>query len=146
VEPGEHLDFSSHALALFNPIAMISVGCLVVALLLHLYGWKRSGGKAYLASEPVHKFPVLKQIYDLAEKRIFDIYEQGIRFLKWLSGVLFKVIDRPIDTVYEKGVTAVGRAFTGLLQAAHTGNYANYLAWSIGGLLAVAWIIGLLLR
>jgi NADH-quinone oxidoreductase subunit L len=146
VKPGEHLDFSSHALALFNPIAMISVGCLVVALLLHLYGWKRSGGKAYLASEPVHKFPVLKQIYDLAEKRIFDIYEQGIRFLKWLSGVLFKVIDRPIDTVYEKGVTAVGRAFTGLLQAAHTGNYANYLAWSIGGLLAVAWIIGLLLR
>jgi NADH-quinone oxidoreductase subunit L len=146
VKPGEHLDFSSHALALFNPIAMISVGCLVVALLLHLYGWKRSGGKAHLASEPVHKFPVLKQIYDLAEKRIFDIYEQGIRFLKWLSGVLFKVIDRPIDTVYEKGVTAVGRAFTGLLQAAHTGNYANYLAWSIGGLLAVAWIIGLLLR
>ena len=146
VEPGEHLDFSSHALALFNPIALISVGCLVIALLLHLYGWKKSGEKAYLASEPVHKFPVIKQIYDLAEKRIFDIYEQGIRFLKWLSTVLFKLIDRPIDAFYEKGVTAVGRAFTGLLRAAHTGHYANYLAWSIGGLLAIAWIIGLLLR
>ena len=146
VEAGEHLDFSTHALALFNPVALISVGCLVVALLLHLYGWRKAGQKAYLASEPVHKFPVLKQIYDLAERRVFDIYEQGVRFLKWLSGVLFKLVDRPIDAIYEKGVTAVGRAFTGLLRAAHTGHYANYLAWSIGGLLAVAGIISLLLR
>jgi formate hydrogenlyase subunit 3/multisubunit Na+/H+ antiporter MnhD subunit len=146
VEPGEHLDFTSHALALFNPIALISVGCLVIALLLHLYGWRKGGRKAYLASEPVHKFPLIRQIYDLAEKRIFDIYEQGIRFLRWMSGVLFKIIDRPIDAFYEKVVTAVGRAFTRLLRAAHTGNYANYLAWSIGGLLAVAGIISLLLR
>jgi len=146
VEAGEHLDFSTHALALFNPVALISVGCLVIALLLHLYGWRKAGQKAYLASEPVHKFPVIKQIYDLAERRVFDIYEQGVRFLKWLSGVLFKLIDRPIDAIYEKGITAVGRAFTGLLRAAHTGHYANYLAWSIGGLLAVAGIISLLLR
>jgi NADH-quinone oxidoreductase subunit L len=146
VEAGQHLDFSSHALALFNPVALISVGCLVIAFLLHFYGWKKAGQKAYLASEPVHKFPVVKQIYDLAEKRIFDIYEQGVRFLRWLSGVLFKLVDRPIDAVYEKGVTAVGRAFTSLLSAAHTGHYANYLAWSVGGLLAVAGIISLLLR
>jgi NADH-quinone oxidoreductase subunit L len=146
VEAGEHLDFSAHALALFNPIALISVGCLVIALLLHLYGWKKGDRKAYLASEPVHKFPVIKQIYDLAEKRVFDIYEQGVRFLKWLSRVLFRLVDRPIDALYEKGVTAVGRAFTGVLRAAHTGHYANYLAWSIGGLLAVAGIISLLLR
>jgi len=146
VEAGEHLDFSSHALALFNPIALISVGCLVIALLLHFYGWKKAGQKAYLASEPVHKFPIIKQIYDLAEKRIFDIYEQGVRFLRWLSGVLFRFIDRPIDAVYEKGVTAVGKAFTGLLSAAHNGHYANYLAWSIGGLLAAAGIISLLIK
>jgi NADH:ubiquinone oxidoreductase subunit 5 (subunit L)/multisubunit Na+/H+ antiporter MnhA subunit len=146
VEAGEHLDFSAHALALFNPIAMISLACLVIALLLHLYGWKKGGEKAHLASEPVHKFPVIKQIYDLAEARIFDIYEQGIIFLRWLSQALFKLIDRPIDAVYERGITAVGRAFAGLLQAAHNGYYANYLAWSIGGLLAIAGIITLLLK
>ncbi|MCK7471577.1 MAG: hypothetical protein MZU95_12995 [Desulfomicrobium escambiense] len=28
VEAGEHLDFTSHALAVFNPIALISIGCL----------------------------------------------------------------------------------------------------------------------
>ncbi len=146
VEEGAHLDFSAHALSIINPIAMISVACLIIALLLHLYGWKKAGRKAHLASEPVHQFPVLKQIYDLAEARIFDIYEQGIIFLRWLSGVLFRLVDRPIDAAYEHGVTAVGRGLTGLLQAAHNGHYANYLAWSIGGLLAVAGIISWLLR
>jgi len=146
VEAGEHLDFSSHALALFNPIALISMGCLVLAFLIHRTGFLKYGRKAYLASSIIHDLPGIKQIYDLAEKRIFDIYEQGVRFLRWLSGVLFKLVDRPIDAIFEKGVTAIGRALTRLLRAAHTGHYANYLAWSIGGLLAVAGIISLLLR
>jgi formate hydrogenlyase subunit 3/multisubunit Na+/H+ antiporter MnhD subunit len=145
-EGGAPLDFSAHALALFNPIALISVGCLVVALLLHVYGWRKAGRVAHLASEPVHNFPGLRQVYDLAEKRVFDIYEQGIRFLRWLSDLLYKLIDRPIDAFYNRIVTAVGQAFTGVLQAAHTGRYANYLAWCIGGLLAVAGVISLLLR
>jgi formate hydrogenlyase subunit 3/multisubunit Na+/H+ antiporter MnhD subunit len=145
-EGGAPLDFSAHALALFNPIALISVGCLVVALLLHVYGWRKAGRVAHLASEPVHNFPGLRQVYDLAEKRVFDIYEQGIIFLRWLSDWLFKLIDRPIDAFYNRVVTAVGQAFTGVLQAAHTGRYANYLAWCIGGLLAVAGVISLLLR
>jgi NADH-quinone oxidoreductase subunit L len=142
VEPGEHLDFASHALSVFNPVALISIGCLVLALLLHLYGWRRGGKKAYLASEPVHSFPGLKQIYALAEARVFDIYEQGVKFLKALSLVLFKGLDRPIDAVLDKGVTAVGRWFTRLLQGAHNGHYANYLAWCLGGLLVLAGVIG----
>ena len=145
VPAGEHLDFTSHALAVFNPVAGISIGCLFLAFLLHYYGWRRGGKKAYLASEPVHKAPVFKQVYDLAEKRVFDIYEQGIRFLKALSSGLFKFIDRPIDAVYEKGVTWTGSRFTGILQGAHNGHYANYLAWCLGGLLAVAGVIGWLI-
>jgi len=143
-EAGESIDFTAHALALFTPVAMISMGCLVFALLLHLYGWKKGDKKAYLASEPVHNLPVMHQMYGWAEARVFDLYEQGIKFLKGLSAVLFRAVDRPIDAVYDKGVTAVGRAFTRILQAAHNGHYANYLAWSIGGLLAVAGIISLL--
>ena len=46
-----------HALAVFNPIALISIGCLVLAFLLHLYGFLKGGRKAYLASEPVHNLP-----------------------------------------------------------------------------------------
>ncbi|MBC7348655.1 MAG: NADH-quinone oxidoreductase subunit L [Candidatus Aminicenantes bacterium] len=146
VEAGEHLDFTAHALDLFNPIAGVSILCLLIALGIHFYGWNRGGKKAYLASEPIHNLPVLHKLYDLSEARFFDLYEQGVKFLQWLSRLLFRFIDRPVDYIYEKVVTAVGRTFTGLLQKAHNGQYANYLAWTVGGLVVVVWIILQLLK
>jgi len=145
-EPGVSLDFSGHALSLFNPVAGISILCLFAALALHFYGWKRAGKKAVLASEPVHTFPVLKNIYALAEARVFDLYEQGVIFLRALSLALFKGIDRPIDFFFEKIVTKTGNAFSGVLRKAHSGHYANYLAWCLGGLLVIVAIISVLIR
>jgi len=143
---GETLNFTGHALALFNPIAMISMGCLLIGLGLHIYGFKRGGNKAYMVSEPIHHLPVLNTIYDWAEARVFDLYEQGIKFLQALSGFLFKFVDRPIDFFYEKIVVVVGRTCTGVLKAAHNGFYANYLAWTIGGLVLIVWAISVLIR
>ncbi|MBU4307586.1 MAG: NADH-quinone oxidoreductase subunit L [Candidatus Aminicenantes bacterium] len=143
---GETLNFSGHALALFNPIALISMGCLLIALGLHIFGFKRGGNKAYLVSEPIHHLPVLNTLYNWAEARVFDLYEQGIKFLQSLSQFLFKFVDRPIDFFYEKIVVSVGRACTGILKAAHNGYYANYLAWTIGGLVLIVWAIGALLK
>jgi NADH-quinone oxidoreductase subunit L len=143
---GEHIDFTAHALALFNPIALISMACLLVAFALHVFGFKRGGNKAYLASEPIHRLPVLHTVYDWAEARVFDLYEQGIKLLQALSGFLFRFVDRPIDAFYEKFVVGVGRACTGVLKAAHNGFYANYLAWTIGGLVLIVWAIGALIR
>jgi formate hydrogenlyase subunit 3/multisubunit Na+/H+ antiporter MnhD subunit len=145
-EPGASLDFSAHALSLFNPVAGISILCLFAALALHFYGWKRAGKKAVLASEPVHTFPVLKNIYAMAEARVFDLYEQGVIFLRALSLALFKGIDRPIDFFFEKIVPKTGNAFSGVLRKAHSGHYANYLAWCLGGLLVIVAIINVLIR
>ncbi len=145
-EAGAPIDYTAHALDLFNVIAGISVACLILAFGLHVYGFKRGGKKAWLASEPIHHAPFFKQMYDGAEKRFFDLYEQGIKFLRGLSWVLFKGIDRPIDAVYEKGVTAVGTAFTGLLRKAHNGHYANYLAWGLGGLVVLIALINVILK
>ena len=146
VEAGESIDFTGHALSLFTPIAGISIACLLLALGLHAYGWKRGGKKAYLASEPIHKAPVLATLYDWAEKRFFDLYEQGVIFIRGLSLVLFKGIDRPIDFVYEKAVTATGSALSGVLRKAHNGRYATYLAWCLGGLLIVAAVLSVLTK
>ncbi|MGB9765235.1 MAG: NADH-quinone oxidoreductase subunit L [Candidatus Saccharicenans sp.] len=140
------LDLTTHALNLFNPVAGVSILCLIIALGIHFYGWNRGGKKAYLASEPIHQLIGLKQLYNLSEARFFDLYEQGVKFLQWLARILFQFIDRPIDFIYEKVITAIGRSLTGLLQKAHNGQYANYLAWTIGGLLVVIWIILQLLR
>jgi len=145
-EAGAHLDFVSHALAVLNPVALISIACLVLAFLLHRYGFLKGGRKAYLASEPVHKLPVVHQLYDWAEARIFDPYEQGVKVLQGLSMFLFKAVDRPIDFVFEKVVTVTGEKFTGILKKAHNGHYANYLAWCLAGLVIVAGLVGLLAK
>jgi NADH:ubiquinone oxidoreductase subunit 5 (subunit L)/multisubunit Na+/H+ antiporter MnhA subunit len=143
-EAGEQVEFTAHALALFNPIAGISMACLLLALGFHAYGFKRGGKKAYLVSEPIHHAPFFKQMYDWAENRIFDLYEQGVKFLRGLSWVLFKGIDRPIDAFFQKGVTAAGSVFTGVLRKAHNGHYANYLAWGLGGLIVIVALINIL--
>lgn len=145
-EAGAHLNFSAHALALFTPVALISVGCLVAAFLLHLYGFRKGGNKPYLASEPVHKLPVIHTLYDWAEARVFDAYEQGVKGLRGLSWVLFKGIDRPVDFLFQRVVTATGERFVGLLRKAHNGHYANYLAWCVAGLIIVAGLVGVLAK
>ncbi len=145
VEAGASVDFTAHALSLGSTIAMISMGCLVLAFLLHAYGFRKSG-KPYLASEPVHRLPILHTLYDMSEARVFDLYEQGIKFLKGLSTFLYRAVDRPIDFVFEKVVTFTGARFTGILKKAHTGYYANYLAWCLAGLILVAGAITLLLK
>jgi formate hydrogenlyase subunit 3/multisubunit Na+/H+ antiporter MnhD subunit len=145
-EAGAHLDFVSHALDIFTPVALISIGCLVLAFLLHRHGYLKSGRKPYLASEPVHRLPVVHTIYDWAEARVFDLYEQGVKVLHGLSMVLFKAVDRPIDFVFEKVVTVTGEKFTGILKKAHNGHYANYLAWCLAGLIVIAGVIGLLAK
>jgi NADH-quinone oxidoreductase subunit L len=143
-EAGAHLDFVSHALDVFNVVALISIACLVVAFLIHRYGWLKGGRKAYLASEPIHNLPLMHQAYDLADRRVFDPYEQGIKVLKGVSLVLFKAIDRPIDFVFEKVVTFTGEKFTTVLRKAHNGQYANYLAWCLAGLIILAGVVSLL--
>jgi NADH-quinone oxidoreductase subunit L len=143
-EAGAHLDFASHALDIFNYVALISIACLVLAFLIHRAGFRKMGRKAYLSSAVIHDLPGFHQAYDLAERRVFDPYEQGVKVLQGLSTVLYKAVDRPIDFVFEKVVTVTGEKFTGILKKAHNGHYANYLAWCLAGLIILAGVISLL--
>ncbi len=145
-EAGAPLDFTSHALDVFNMVALISIGCLVLAFLIHRHGFLKGGRKAHLASEPIHHLTGMRQLYDLAERRVFDPYEQGVKVLHGLSMVLYKAVDRPLDFVYEKIVTVTGSKFTGILKKAHNGHYANYLAWCLAGLIILAGAISLLAK
>ncbi len=142
----ESLDFSKHALDLFNPVAAISVLCLLIALGIHLLGWNKAHKKAYLASEIIHRLPVLRSLYQWSEARVFDLYEQGIILLKGISQILFIGVDRPLDFFYEKIVTVTGKALATPFKKAHNGHYANYLAWCISGLVVIVWAINRLMR
>ncbi len=136
-----NLNFYSHALSVDNPVAIISILCIIIAVALYFYAWKGNEKKAYCSSESFRNALIFKTIYDWAENKVFDIYEQGIIFLSALSGAIAMVFDRGINYIYEDAFVIFGKKITYLLKKAHNGEYANYLAWLIGGLFIVAWIL-----
>ena len=114
---------------------------LVAAYLLHRHGMKKANGNASMASEPVHHLPGLRQLYDLAEKRFFDIYEWGFkRGVDVVASVMFK-FDRLIDSFYETAVTSTARISGNALGWMHNGLLVNYSLWVIGGMGIVMFII-----
>ncbi len=111
---------------------------MIFAFLLHRYGWLRAGKKAYLASEIVHNLPIMKTVYHLAERKVFDIYEQGLKFVNILSLALYHGFDRSSDWLYERAVVNSGKKAITSLRAVHRGNATQYVAWLFAGALIVA--------
>jgi formate hydrogenlyase subunit 3/multisubunit Na+/H+ antiporter MnhD subunit len=140
---GEQLNLTANALNLFTPIAAVSLLMLAAGFLFHYLGWRRAQKQAHLASEILHRAPVMATLYRWSEERRFDLYEQGVVFLRALSNAVFRVIDRPIDAVYEKGVVGAGGYVVRFLRRAHNGLYPNYLAWCLAGfavVLILVWV------
>lgn len=134
------MEFWRHAFDV-NWIVGVSMVCLLGALLLHVYGVSRAGGRAYLASEPVHNLPIARPLYDMAEARVFDLYEWFFnKTLRGAAKAVFVLIDRGIDALYERLLIGVGRGAIGGLKECHNGIYANYLTWVIGGFVVLAWM------
>ncbi|MRR51434.1 MAG: NADH-quinone oxidoreductase subunit L [Rhodocyclaceae bacterium] len=143
------LEFWHHynGFAVFSLIAGISIACLLIAFALHRYGVGRAGGKAYLASEPVHNLPLLHTLYDWAEARVFDIYEWLLgRTLRGAAWAVWQGVDRGIDAIYEHLMTFVGRVSIGVLRAYHNGLYANYLSWAVAGFVFLAVYLALIVK
>jgi NADH:ubiquinone oxidoreductase subunit 5 (subunit L)/multisubunit Na+/H+ antiporter MnhA subunit len=130
-------DLTTHALDLLSPVALISLGMLALGLLIHLFGWFRAGKKAYLASETIHRLPVMSTLYRWSEARYFDLYEQGIRGLDGAAALVFRFIDRPIDAFYETVLVGAGRLIIRFGRWLHNGFYPNYLAWCLAGLVVI---------
>lgn len=139
-----HLDLTTHALDVFNLVALISMGMLALGFCLHLMGWLRAQKKAYLASETIHNLPVLSTLYRWSEARYFDLYEQGIRALGAISGFVFRYIERPMDAFFEKFLVGAGKLVIRFGKFLHNGFYPNYLAWCLAGLAVILLLLRVL--
>lgn len=116
-------------------IAGISLAVLLLAVLNHRYGTKKTG-KGLGAVDHIHYAPGLKQIYNLAEERVFDPYNIGMSIINGLS-FLFLKIDRGIDWFYEKAVTAVVRFTSYAVRKPHNGTHWMYILWALIGAVLV---------
>lgn len=112
----------------------VTIIILSVAFFNHLLGVKL-GGSGLGASEHIHQAKGLKQIYNLAEAGIFDIYIQGRKIGGYIAKGLFAV-DRAVDWFFQTFAPWVARLFSSLRQL-HNGLFSNYLAWALVGLIFI---------
>lgn len=111
-------------------LVIITIVVLVLALLNHLYGFRKTG-KAIKATDHIRYAPILSGTYDRAEKRFFDPYNIGLKIVNGFSKIALG-IDRAIDWIYNTLVVSITNAVTGALRRLHTGNYRTYILWSAG--------------
>jgi len=108
---------------------------LAAAIFNHVWGVKKTG-KGLGAADHIHYAPVLKGIYEKAEKRVFDPYDIGMGIANISARALY-FIDRSIDWIYETLTVRITNGFTSVIGWAHSGNYSVYVMWSLAGALAV---------
>jgi len=112
-------------------LVAITVLVIIGAFINHITGVKL-GGSGLKAAEHIHNFPGLHLIYNLSEKRFFDPYNIGIKFVKVLSLILW-AIDRIINWFYDGVVVGIGRGASYVLRWLHNGSYVTYIIWSMLG-------------
>jgi len=133
---GNHFYGFPHSISL----VAVSVVVIVLAVLNHFYGVRKTG-KGLGAVDHIHYAPVLKETYDLAEKRYFDPYNIGNEIVYDASQILW-AIDRGIDWIYDVFTVSTVQVCSTSLKTLNTGNYSHYLAWFfIGGVFILAFMM-----
>jgi NADH-quinone oxidoreductase subunit L len=135
----EHVELAHHAWQV-TWVTILAMGFLVLAVLAFFLGKARTRA-AVSAVDYIHHAPVLRSFYDWSEKRYFDIYEQGVRFLTWLARIVFRFLERGVDWLIE-GAAGLAVLVGQGLRRAHTGLLAMYLSWLVTGLLFLLLLVG----
>ncbi|MCX8074173.1 MAG: proton-conducting transporter membrane subunit [Clostridia bacterium] len=104
---------------------LISITIIIFSLTLHISGFSIYG-KPYKTSDHIHYAPIIKNIYQLAEKGYFDLYEIFKRIFKSLANILFK-IDRFFDIVIDKIPSNISIIFSSQISYIHRGIYNYYM-------------------
>ncbi len=125
---------------LVTPVTLLALGFLALGFVAFFVGRARTH-ESLTAMDYVHDAPVLRTLYDWSEKRYFDIYEQGVRFLRWLAGLVFRYIERTADWLVE-GTAWLGVAIGQRVRRLHTGLLAVYLSWLVFGIVILLLLIG----
>ncbi|MBF0409333.1 MAG: NADH-quinone oxidoreductase subunit L [Candidatus Riflebacteria bacterium] len=124
---GKHFYGWPHSTAL----VVATVIALVLAVINHIYGYFKSG-KGIGAVDHIHHAPFLSDVYDLAEKKAFDPFEIGKKFINSMA-MLLRAIDSGIDWIYEGYLNGGAKIFSDLICSIHTGSYSVYMIWSLVG-------------
>jgi len=122
------------------PLTMASLAIYLLGFILYL-GARGRAVSAAATFEDLRSSPVLGAGLAMAAERKFDAYEIGLKVVEFVSRVVFRYVERLIDTVAD-AVIGWGRSFSRhTLSAIHNGVYGNYLGWAVIGLIAVLTLV-----
>ncbi|MFA6281373.1 MAG: proton-conducting transporter membrane subunit [Candidatus Omnitrophota bacterium] len=129
---GEETHFVFHV---STKLAVITFIVLIAAFLNHLLGVKL--GKSGLhASDHIRNAPGLSWIYAKAERKWFDPYDIGLKFVKVFSKVSLW-LDRRVNWIYDVFAVRLSYGFGSVVRKAHTFSYPAYLVWCLLGFAAM---------
>jgi|GEM_PF-30228 NADH-quinone oxidoreductase subunit L len=124
-----------------NTLLVIITGVVLSGAIANHYYGVRKTGQGLGAVDHLHYAPVMHQTYDLAERKVFDPYEQGMKVIGFAANIL-NWLDRVVDGLYERVVVRLTESASWLIHQAHTGNVSLYVLWSmIGALVVIIWTI-----
>lgn len=124
-------------------LVLISVGVLLLAVLNHYLGYRRTGS-GLKAVDHIHYLPGLRQVYSCAEKHYFDPYNILMLIFKFISYVCF-AIDRCINWVYDVLFVKTIQGTATAMRDFNSGSTSRYIAWMFTGMAFVLMMFILLL-
>jgi NADH:ubiquinone oxidoreductase subunit 5 (subunit L)/multisubunit Na+/H+ antiporter MnhA subunit len=113
-------------------LVLISVAVLLLAALNHYIG-VRSTGSALKAVDHIHHMPVLRQIYNGAEKHYFDPYSILMLLVKFVAYICFS-IDRSINWIYDVFFVKIITGTSAAMKNFSNGSISRYISWMFAGI------------
>ena len=114
----------------------ISVAVLALALLDHYLGFKKEGS-GVRAADHFHHAPILRSIYDMAEKKYFDPYQAGRIMMRGFASLSLRINDG-ISWFYDVFLVRLFSLLSAGIRRIHNGSQTRYLGWILVGIAAVA--------
>jgi len=124
-------------------LVLISLVVILFAVANHALGFSATG-EGSKALDHIHYAPILRGLYDCAEKHYFDPYDIFLVFVR-IYAWLCLVVDRSIDWIYSNCFVNIIKFCTSSLQNFNVGSPSRYVAWSFLGMLFLVLLFILLL-
>lgn len=124
-------------------LLLILAAALVLAVLDHVWGF-RSSGSSSGSTDHIRNLPVLKSIFNAAEKKQLDPYNWFTGAAKMFGDVCVN-IEKGVSWFYDVGLVGLAKGAGGLLQRINDGSLSRYLLAAIGGVVGIAIIFMIVL-
>lgn len=117
-------------------IVAISLIALLGAFMHHIFA-VRIMGSALKAADDIYHAPIIRRVYDWAERGFFDPYIIGMKLVGKLS-VFLMSLDRLIDWFLADFCVSFSNKVSLFIRQLHSGYYVIYIIWSLIGAVFVA--------